>query len=260
MCVCGGGAPLLLFTVKAAIAPICPQAVDAKKRASNRAYNISIAKTASSRKVSSATRKCHADLAELNKTVAKLVSKLAESDEIIAALEAQNESSGATNASLEARVEALTEAISANRKEKKGLCERLAEIENKISEMEDMAAECAAEDDDEDEAYVEDQRNRSATRLDNENGIPAGRGYPLELREEVMRFHALGIQPSSIYPALLWKFEQHGLVGDKRPSLWWIYHMRKELRVAVLLLAAASAADPEVSHVSLRSRSNCEIV
>ena len=236
--------------MKVTVAPISPQAVDAKKRASNRAYNISIAKTASSRKVSSATRKCHAELAELNTTVAQLATQLCESDEIIAALEAQNERSGAMNTSLEERVEVLTETIQTEKKEKKCLRDRLAELENTIMELEEKAAECAADDDEEDEAFVEEDRSRSAARLDDKNGISAGRDYPLELRAEVMRFHALGIQPSAIYPALQWRFEQHGLVGDKRPSLWWIYHMRKELRVAVLLLAAASAADPEVSHVS----------
>ena len=70
-----------------------------------------------------------------------------------------------------------------------------------------------------------------------------GREHGFETREVVLMHLALGIAPSMIVPAMRTaKFDFKG----PNPKLRWVRNMRKELRVAVCILAAATAADPKV--------------
>jgi hypothetical protein len=70
-----------------------------------------------------------------------------------------------------------------------------------------------------------------------------GREHAFETREVVLMHLALGIAPSMVVPAMRTaKFDFKG----PNPKLRWVQNMRKELRVAVCILAAATAADPKV--------------
>jgi len=70
-----------------------------------------------------------------------------------------------------------------------------------------------------------------------------GRVRAFETREVVLMHLALGIAPSMVVPAMKTaKFDFKG----PNPKLRWVQNMRKELRVAVRILAAATAADSKV--------------
>ena len=102
----------------------------------------------------------------------------------------------------------------------------------------------------EDEGACDAERKARGKALDDieayeeeETGESKGRQHSHEVREAVMMFLALGIAPSKVLPALaVSKIDFNG----RLPKLRWIQNMRKELRVVVCILAAATAADREV--------------
>ena len=71
-----------------------------------------------------------------------------------------------------------------------------------------------------------------------------GREHPWQVRAKTCELLALGLAPSQVVPTL-------GIAGfefteGKVPKLRWVRAMRKELRVMCAILAAATAADPQV--------------
>jgi len=120
---------------------------------------------------------------------------------------------------------------------------KLAEMEEKLQEFQDEVA-CSANK----TAFRKAQADADADyEEDTGECANAGRQHPHEVRDAAMKYLALGIAPSRVSSCMrIGKFNFTG----PQPKLRWVQHMRSELRVAVCMLAAASAADPEVELLS----------
>jgi hypothetical protein len=102
-----------------------------------------------------------------------------------------------------------------------------------------------------DEADADDEVGDFAERLSSEEartgeelvGAACGRRYTFEQREHTIKLLGKQVMPSQV-PGILIQFKVFD--AKNAPSVWWAYHMRREMRVAVLVLAAAAAANPEV--------------
>jgi hypothetical protein len=118
--------------------------------------------------------------------------------------------------------------------------ERMAELEDELEELK-ASEECAAvmkarrEQSAEDEAYDEEDTGESKSRQ-----------HSHEVREAVMMILALGISPSKVIPALCVGTTWEARFGSAPPKLRWIQNECKELRVVNCILAASTAADPQV--------------
>jgi hypothetical protein len=144
-----------------------------------------------------------------------------------------------------AAIEALAEKLKAQTKEKKKLKEELAALENTVCELEDRldAALDDADADDEDGDFAERLSSEQARAGEELVGAACGRRYTFEQREHTIKLLGKQVMPSQI-PGILVQFKV--FESENAPSVWWAYHMRREMRVAVLILAAAAAADPAV--------------
>ena len=119
------------------------------------------------------------------------------------------------------------------RKSKEKNKELVAELrfaENRIFELQeglerDLQAEAEMAYDKTDEGY------------DEATGVESGRTYTPEFRARVLKLLALRVPVASIVPVL--QATRQLPVEEKPPSLWWIYNMRRELSVVVLILAAS---------------------
>ena len=119
--------------------------------------------------------------------------------------------------------------------------DRMAELQDKLEEL-GQDKECAAaskarqKQSAEDEAYDEEDTGESKTRQ-----------HSHEVREAVMMALALGLPPSKVVPCLCIGLTWESRFGNaKPPKLRWIQELRKELRVVNCILAASTAADPQV--------------
>ena len=120
---------------------------------------------------------------------------------------------------------------------------KLAEMEEQLQDFQDEFA-CSAN-----TTAFRKARADADADYEEETGecANAGRQHPHEVREAVMKYLALGIAPSRVSSCMrIGKFNFTG----PQPKLRWVQLMRSELRVAVCMLAAASAADPEVELLS----------
>ena len=135
-------------------------------------------------------------------------------------------------AQLENTAKKLKAAVAVN----KDLAADLCAAEDEAVRLADELAELQQHD-------AEDAAEAACEAYEESAGVKAGRTYPPEFREKVLKLLALRVPPSSIIPILQGDLPE----GFDAPCLTWVYNMRRELRVAVLLLAAAAAADPSVS-------------
>ncbi len=145
----------------------------------------------------------------------------------------------------EALVNIFAEKLKAAAAEMKELKEELAILENTVCDLEDRldAAIDEADADDDDGDFAERLSSEEAQTGEELVGAACGRRYTLEQREHTIKLLGKQIMPSQI-PSILVQFKVFDL--KNAPSVWWAYHMRREMRVAVLVLAAAAAADPAV--------------
>ena len=167
-------------------------------------------------------------------TVEKLLIEAVERDAEMAEVEAV----------LEAETKVLKKKLTDKDKELSRYVQGLASAEDRMLELEDELRKL----EDERECDAESTARRKAlddleAYEEEETGESKGRQHSHEVREAVMMFLALGIAPSKVTPALaVSKVDFNG----RQPKLRWIQNMRKELRVVVCILAAATAADREV--------------
>ena len=162
------------------------------------------------------------------------------------AMEDEAEELRAKTDELTTEVELNKEKYLAKKHEADELRRELEATEVRLSELEDDLQEYQDEED-----LSEDSKTRRRAQEDadadyeEETGESrtGGREHGFETREAILMYLALGIAPSRIVPAMgIAKFDFKGLV----PTLRLVQNMRKELRVAVCILAAATAADPKV--------------
>ena len=166
-------------------------------------------------------------------------------------LEAEAEVLEAEKHELEADIAASKQKYLAKKHEADRLRSDLEATELKLSELEDEFREyedSAAADGD----FEFRRKAREHSDADYEEAMgesrKGGREHRFETREAVLINLALGLAPSQIVHVMrAFKFDFNGLV----PKLRWVQNMRKELRVAVCILAAATAADPKVSSFSV---------
>lgn len=145
----------------------------------------------------------------------------------------------------EAVAKVLAEKLKTAAAEKKELKDELAILENTVCELEDRldAALDDADADDEDGDFAERLSSEQARAGEELVGAACGRRYTFEQREHTIKLLGKQVMPSQI-PGILVQFKV--FESKNAPSVWWAYHMRREMRVAVLILAAAAAADPAV--------------
>ena len=161
-------------------------------------------------------------------------------------LEAEAEVLEAEKHELEADVAASKQKYLAKKHEADTLRSELEATEFTLSELEDKLKDY--EDSIGDKGDFEFRQKAQADAdadYEEETGESrtGGREHGFETREVVLMHLALGIAPSMVVPAMRTaKFDFKG----PNPKLRWVQNMRKELRVAVCILAAATAADPKV--------------
>ena len=170
--------------------------------------------------------------------VASKVAQVSDLEAILAHTQDDREAS-------EALVKIFAEKLKAAAAEKKKLKEELAALENTVCELEDRldAAIDEADADDEDGDFAERLSSEEARTGEELVGAACGRRYTFEQREHTIKLLDKLVMPSQI-PGILIQFKVFD--AKNAPSVWWAYHMRREMRVAVLVLAAAAAANPEV--------------
>ena len=173
--------------------------------------------------------------------MAKVASKVAQVSDLEAILAHTQDDREAS----EALVKIFAEKLKAAAAEKKKLKEELAALENTVCELEDRldAAIDEADADDEDGDFAERLSSEEARTGEELVGAACGRRYTFEQREHTIKLLGKQVMPSQI-PGILIRFKVFD--AKNAPSVWWAYHMRREMRVAVLVLAAAAAANPEV--------------
>jgi chromosome segregation ATPase len=161
----------------------------------------------------------------------------------VAALEAKRDELGAEVDKSNDMARTKTREVWALRKDLHATENKLAEMEEELQEFQDEVA-CSANK----TAFRKAQADADADyEEDTGECANAGRQHPHEVREAAMKYLALGIAPSRVSSCMrIGKFNFTG----PQPKLRWVQHMRSELRVAVCMLAAASAADPEVELLS----------
>ena len=169
--------------------------------------------------------------------------RIGELEAEVAALEAERDELGAKVDKSNDMVRGKTREVMALRKDLHVTENKLAEMEEQLQDLQDEFA-CSANK----TAFRKAQADADAD-YEEETGecANAGRQHPHEVREAVMKYLALGIAPSRVSSCMrIGKFNFTG----PQPKLRWVQLMRSELRVAVCMLAAASAADPEVELLS----------
>ena len=169
--------------------------------------------------------------------------RIGELEAEVAALEAERDELGAEVDKSNDMARGKTREVMALRKDLHVTENKLAEMEEQLQDFQDEFA-CSANT----TAFRKAQADADAD-YEEETGecANAGRQHPHEVREAAMKYLALGIAPSRVSSCMrIGKFNFTG----PQPKLRWVQHMRSELRVAVCMLAAASAADPEVELLS----------
>ena len=184
--------------------------------------------------------------AELKVTRGDLVisgRRIGELETEIAALEAERDELGAAVDKSNDMARGKTREVMALRKDLHVTENKLAEMEEQLQDLQDEFA-CSANK----TAFRKAQADADAD-YEEETGecANAGRQHPHEVREAAMKYLALGIAPSSVSSCM--RIGELNFTGPQ-PKLRWVQHMRSELRVAVCMLAAAFAADPEVELLS----------
>ena len=169
--------------------------------------------------------------------------RISELEAEVAALEAERDEPGAEVDKSNDMARGKTREVMALRMDLHATENKLAEMEEKLQEFQDEVA-CSANK----KAFRKAQADADADyEEDTGECANAGRQHPHEVREAAMKYLALGIAPSRVSSCMrIGKFNFTGT----QPKLRWVQHMRSELRVAVCMLAAASAADPEVELLS----------
>ena len=182
--------------------------------------------------------------AELKVTRGYLVTsgrRIGELEAEIAALEAERDELGAEVEKSNVMARGKTREVMALRMDLHATENKLAEMEEKLQEFQDEIA-CSANK----TAFRKAQADADYEE-DTGECANAGRQHPHEVREAAMKYLALGIAPSRVSSCM--RIGKINFTGPQ-PKLRWVQHMRSELRVAVCMLAAASAADPEVELLS----------
>ena len=167
--------------------------------------------------------------------------RIGELETEIAALEAERDELGAAVDKSNDMARGKTREVIALRIDLHATENKLAEMEEQLQDFQDEFA-CSAN-------TTTFRKAQADADYEEETGecANAGRQHPHEVREAVMKYLALGIAPSRVSSCMrIGKFNFTG----PQPKLRWVQHMRSELRVAVCMLAAASAADPEVELLS----------
>ena len=169
--------------------------------------------------------------------------RIGELETEIAALEAERDELGAEVEKSNDMARGKTREVMALRMDLHATENKLAEMEEQLQDFQDEFA-CSANT----TAFRKAQADADAD-YEEETGecANAGRQHPHEVREAAMKYLALGIAPSSVSSCM--RIGKLNFTGPQ-PKLRWVQHMRSELRVAVCMLAAASAADPEVELLS----------
>jgi len=197
----------------------------------------------------------------LDKTVAGLTSQVSKATKEAGDLRRKIASLSEAHTAAEAEASALADALSMSEeqlaaqklrsaeliKKNKILGSRCDELEYAVLELEDKIEEGQFQ-----KAVSGMERARSAQADVDEDydeekpkGAPS-RQHPFEVRVALSGFLALGINPSAVVPAL--KQVNFQFPGEV-PRLDFVRKIRRELRVMVLALAAATAADPSVSFI-----------
>ena len=194
------------------------------------------------RRLERSTASLTAEVATVTKEAAKLLGTLTETAKVKEAkASALAEKLALTEEELEAKKLVTAEVIKKN----KALVARCDELEYALTELEDqMEAKNF------DNAVLGLERARAAQNdvdgdYDEEKpkSGPA-RKHTFEVRVAISSLLALGINPSAVIPALQ---VTNFLFPGGVPRLDFVRKMRRELRIMVLALAAATAADPAVS-------------
>ena len=169
--------------------------------------------------------------------------RIGELEAEVAALEAERDELGAEVEKSNDMARGKTREVMALRKDLHVTENKLAEMEEQLQDFQDEFA-CSANT----TAFRKAQADADAD-YEEETGecANAGRQHPHEVREAAMKYLALGIAPSRVSSCM--RIGKINFTGPQ-PKLRWVQHMRSELRVAVCMLAAAIAADPEVELLS----------
>ena len=197
------------------------------------------------RRLERSTASLTAEVATVTKEAAKLRRELVTLTEMAKAKEAEAsalaEKLALTEEELEAKKLVTAEVIKKN----KALVARCDELEYALTELEDQMEAKNFEN-----AVLGLERARAAQNdvdgdYDEEKpkSGPA-RKHTFEVRVAISSLLALGINPSAVIPALQ---VTNFLFPGGVPRLDFVRKMRRELRIMVLALAAATAADPAVS-------------
>ena len=176
---------------------------------------------------------------QLSSALAKVASKVAQVSDVEAILAHTQDDREAS----EALVKIFAEKLKAAAAEKKKLKEEQAALENTVCELEDRldAAIDEADADDEDGDFAEHLSSEEARTGEELVGAACGRRYTFEQRE-----HTIKLLGKQSYAEPDPRHFNKVFDAKNAPSVWWAYHMRREMRVAVLVLAAAAAANPKV--------------
>ena len=169
--------------------------------------------------------------------------RIGELEAEVAALEAERDELGAEVDQSNDMARGQTREVWALRQDLHATENKLAEMEEQLQDFQDEFA-CSANT----TAFRKAQADADAD-YEEETGecANAGRQHPHEVREAAMKYLALGIAPSRVSSCM--RIGNFNFTGPQ-PKLRWVQLMRSELRVAVCMLAAASAADPEVELLS----------
>ena len=153
---------------------------------------------------------------------------------------------------LDSMLEAATKKLAMARSENKKLQEELRFKENEVCEREEVLAEAIVDQAMKDYERAQKGNDSVDEYLQSKTGEPrGGRQHSNQVRIAISKALALGLAPSQVVPML--RAGQVNFEGHE-PKLDFVRRMRRELRVTIVTLAAAAAADPRASFcTSVRS-------